>query len=138
LGKSWIWAIVALVLAAGLGACSSSGGRAATSAASSTSAASLTSTVRLSNSSGSLPVYEPSKLVSKAHGFIRLSSADPMSKVISFYDKALKSGRWRIISTTKTATRAIIVAMHGTIGAGITISPAGPAGTSISVLLCTC
>jgi len=142
LGKSWIWAIVALALAIGLGACSSSGGRMATAAVSptsaATSAASLASVVRLNGIAGSLPVYEPSKVVSKADGFIRLRSADPMSKVISFYDKALKSGRWRIITASKTAARASIVAMHGDTGAGITIGSAGPAGTSISVLLCQC
>jgi hypothetical protein len=111
---------------------------AASPASASTAAASLASVVRINGISGSLPVYEPSKVVGKANGFIRLRSADPMSEVISFYDQALKSGRWRIITASKTAARASIVAMHGNTGAGITISSTGPAGTSISVLLCQC
>jgi hypothetical protein len=132
LGKSWIWAIMALTLAAGLGACSSGGGHVTTSAAH------LASTARVIATSGSLPTYEPSKVVSNAGGLIRLSSADPASKVISFYKKALKNEGWSIVSIATTGASTSIVAMNEASGASISISSAGPADTSITVLLCIC
>jgi plastocyanin len=138
LSRGWVWAILALTLAAGAGACGSGAGTAATSAASSTSAASLTSKAHTEKASGSLPTYEPSKVVIKVGGFVRLRSADSVSKVSSFYRKALKSGDWRIVSIAGTAARTSIVAMHGTTGVTIGISSSGAARTSISVLRCTC
>ena len=135
--KGWAWAIIALSLAAGAGACGSGGGSAVTSAVSATPAASVAPVAHSGKTSGSLPAYEPSKVVSKSGGFTRLSSADPVSKVSSFYRKALKSGGWRVISAAQTAARTSIVAMHGTTGVSISISSSGPA-TSISVFQCTC
>jgi hypothetical protein len=143
-----MWAILALTLAAGAGACSASGGYLAPPALSATSAtpsaaatlstAAARTAARPGTAAGSLPAYQPSKVVSEASGHTLLSTADSVSKVTRFYENALKDQGWRIVSTAKTAARATIVAMHGTRGAGILISSAGPAGTSISVFLCAC
>lgn len=80
-----------------------------------------------------MPDYEPSKVVSQAGGHTQLSSADSVSKVTAFYEEALKSGGWSIISAAKTSTSTNIVAKRGSQGVTVAISYAGPAGTSISV-----
>lgn len=141
-----MWAILALALAAGVGACSTGGGNPAApalspssatpSAASSTAAA--RTVARAGTAAGSLPAYQPSKVVSETSGGTELSTADSVSKVTRFYENALKDGGWRVVSTAKTAAKTTIVAMRGRNGVGILISSAVPAGTSISVVLCAC
>ena len=94
------------------------------SAAATSSTAAARTAARPGTAAGSLPAYQPSKVVSEASGHTLLSTADSVSKVTRFYENALKDQGWRIVSTAKTAARATIVAMHGTRGAGILISSA--------------
>ena len=142
--RTWIHAILAIALAAGVGACSSSDGNSSAPATSATSAASslaasssasapASTAASRSTASGALPNYEPSKVVSQAGGHTQLFSSDSVSKVTAFYDEALKSGEWSIISSAKTSASTTIVAKRDGHGVTVAISSAGPAGTSISI-----
>ena len=139
--RTWMHAILAIALAAGVGACSSSGGNSSAPATSATSAASsfaapssasapASTAASPSTASGALPNYEPSKVVSQAGGHTQLFSSDSVSKVTAFYDEALKSGGW---STAKTSASTTIVAKRDGYGVTVAIRSAGPAGTSISI-----
>jgi len=136
---TWMSAIVAVALAAGVAACGSSGGNSAAPAAASSSAAPSSASVPASTTaspstaSGALPNYEPSKVVSEAGGHTQLSSSDSVLKVTAFYDEALKSGGWNITSSAKTGASTTIVAKRDGHGVTVAISSAGPAGTSISI-----
>jgi hypothetical protein len=142
MGKRWVRALLALTLAAGTAACSASRGNPSVPASSPTSAAASTvaarTAARSSRTALPLPNYQPSKVVSQTVGGVQLSSIDSVSKVTSFYEKVLKNGGWRIISSDKNATNTNLVAMRGTTGLGISISRADPAGTSIMVIKCQC
>jgi len=141
MGKTWIWVVLALMLVAGTTACGASGGTPAVPAhspSSATPSAAVRTVARAGSVVGSLPRYQPSKVISEAAGHIQLSSIDPVSKVASFYRNALKSRGWRILSDGKNAGSVDMVAMLGTTGVGITIGHADPAGTSILVLACDC
>jgi hypothetical protein len=139
--RTWMSAILAIALAAGAGACSSSGGNpaapatsaASSSAAPSSAAAPASTAASPSTAPGALPNYEPSKVVSDVGGHTQLSSPDSVSKVTAFYDEAIKSGGWSITSSAKTSASTNIVATRDGHGVTIAISSAGPAGTSISV-----
>ena len=142
--SGWLYGILATGLMAGVVACSSGSGNSASSAAPATSAApssaapaatsAAASPASSASSAGSaLPDYKPSKVISQAGGHTQLSSTASVSTVTAFYEKALKSGGWTIISTAKTSTSANFVAKRGTHGVTVAISSAGPAGTSISV-----
>ena len=142
MGKGRIGVILALTLAAGTAGCSASRGSPAVPVPSpisvTASAAAARTVARPGRVAGSLPNYQPSKVVSEATGRIQLSSIDSVSKVASFYENALKSRGWRIVSNSKSAAETSIVAMHGNTGVGILISRAHQAGTSIAVLQCQC
>jgi hypothetical protein len=146
MGRRWVWVLLALTLTAGTAACSASRGNPAVPASSPTSAApsAAASTVadrtaaRSSGTALPLPNYQPSKVVTETSGGVQLSSADPVSKVASFYENALKSRGWRIISADKNAVSTTMVAMRGTTGLGISISRGDPAGTAIIVTRCQC
>ena len=146
MGKTWIWVVLALTLAAGTAACSASGGdpvipahspsSATPSAAASTAAA--RTVARADSVVDSLPHYQPSKVISETAGHIQLSSTGSVGKVASFYRNVLKSRGWRILYTGRNAGNTNIVAMLGTTGVGISISHADPVGTAILVLECDC
>jgi hypothetical protein len=145
MGKTWIWVVLALTLAAGTAACMANGGNPATPAhspSSATSAAASTAAALAATPGDkavdSLPHYQPSKVISEAAGHFQLTSIDPVSKVAHFYKDALKSRGWRIVYADENAGSTDIVAMLGTTGVGITIGHADPAGTSILVLACDC
>jgi hypothetical protein len=72
-------------------------------------------------------------VVSDVGGHTQLSSQDPVSKVTAFYDAALKSGGWTVISSAETSASTNIVAKRDGHGVTIAISSAGPVGTSISI-----
>ncbi len=136
--RTWMPAILALALAAGVGACSSSGGNSAAPAASATSAASSpaapsSAPAPAATAAGALPIYKPSKVVSDVGGHTQLSSQDPVSKVTAFYDAALHSGGWTVISSAETSVSTNIVAKRDGHGVTVAISSAGPVGTSISI-----
>jgi hypothetical protein len=144
--KHWAWMLLALALAGGTAACSASRGNPSAAASSPTSASpsAAASTVaartaaRSSRTALPVPNYQPSKVIMQTIGGVQLSSMDSVSKVASFYENALKSGKWRIISIDKNAASTTMVAMRGTTGVGISISRADPVGTSIVVTKCLC
>lgn len=146
MAKIWIWAALALTLAAGTAACSASGGNPAIPAHSHSSArpsAAVSTAAALAATPGdkavdALPHYQPSMVVSEAAGHFQLTTIASMSKVASFYKTALKGRGWRILYAGKNAGSTDIVAMLGTTGVGISISHADPAGTAIVVLACDC
>ena len=141
-----MWAILALALAAGVGACSTGGEirRPQLSLPVRPRHRLRQAPLRPARSRGparpqaNCQAYQPSKVVSETSGGTELSTADSVSKVTRFYENALKDGGWRVVSTAKTAAKTTIVAMRGRNGVGILISSAVPAGTSISVVLCAC
>jgi CubicO group peptidase (beta-lactamase class C family) len=145
-GKTWIWAALALTLTAGTAACSASGGNPAIPAhspSSATSSATVSTAAALAATPGdkavdALPHYQPSKVVSEAAGHFQLTTIASVSKVASFYKTALKGRGWRILYAGRNAGSTDIVAMLGTTGVGISISHADPAGTAILVLACDC
>jgi len=140
--KHWAWMLLVLALAGGTAACSASQGDPSAPASSPPSASPNTVAARTGarSSKTALPIpnYQPSKVIMQTIGGVQLSSMDSVSKVASFYENALKSGKWRIISIDKNATSTNLVAMRGTLGVGISISRAGPVGTSIVVAKCQC
>ncbi|HVB45895.1 MAG TPA: hypothetical protein VNF47_24740 [Streptosporangiaceae bacterium] len=129
------------VLTAVLSACGSGGGgtSASPAPASSASPSSAPGTPAESGSaapsrtSGSLPVYQPSVLVSKTANHVQLTSTSSVEQVTAFYDKALSEGGWTVISASKSAFSTSITAKRGTTGTTLSITAAGPAGTTISI-----
>jgi hypothetical protein len=146
MGKTWIWLVLALTLAAGTAACGASGGNppipahspSSATPSAAASAAAVQTVARADSVVDSLPHYQPSKVVSEAAGHVQLTSIASVSTVASFYKNVLKSRGWRILSAGKNAGSTDIVAMRGTTGVGISISHADPAGTAILVLECDC
>src|SRR5215831_5359297 len=124
MGKTWVWMVLALTLAAGTAACGASGGNAATpahypSSAASSAAASTAAARTVAHADSvvdSLPRYQPSKVISEAAGHIQLTSTDPVGKVASFYRNTLKSRGWRILADGKNVGSTDITAMLGTTG----------------------
>jgi hypothetical protein len=84
-------------------------------------------------SSGTVPAYQPSTVVSQNAGHTQLKSADSVAKVTSFYDSFFGHNGWTIVSSNKTAYSANVVAKRSGQGATIAIASAGPAGTSVSI-----
>jgi hypothetical protein len=84
-------------------------------------------------SPGTVPIYQPSSVVSQAAGHTQLTSPDDVAKVTAFYQQALSQDGWGLTSTAKTATSANFVAKRSGMGATVAISTTGPTGTSISV-----
>jgi hypothetical protein len=141
----WAWVLLALTLAAGMAACGASPGNlvpVSSPGSVTPSAAAGSVSARTAARSGRaafpLPNYQPSKVVIETSGGLELNSIDSVSKVTSFYMNALKSRHWRIIYISKSAANTNIAAMRGTTGLSISISRAGPAGTSVIVTTCLC
>ncbi|HEX9033350.1 MAG TPA: hypothetical protein VF834_16040, partial [Streptosporangiaceae bacterium] len=84
-------------------------------------------------SSGSLPDYTPSTVVSRAMGHVQLTTPDSVRQVTAFYDRALSQGGWSIISASKTTYSTNITATRGHTGTTLAIASAGSLGTSISI-----
>jgi hypothetical protein len=143
--KRWAWVPLALTLAAGTAAYAvsrenlappSSPASVTSSAAAST--VSAHTAARSGRAATPLPNYQPSKVVFEAPGGVQLRTTDSVNKVTSFYMNALKSGGWRIVYASRSVADTNIAAMRGTSGLSITISRAGPGGTSIVVAKCLC
>jgi hypothetical protein len=84
-------------------------------------------------SSGSVPTYQPSTVVSQAAGHTQLTTPDNVAKVTAFYKQALSQNGWTLTSSTTTAASANFVAKRSGMGATVAISTMGPTGTSISI-----
>lgn len=83
--------------------------------------------------SDTVPIYQPSTVVSQAGGHTQLTSPDDVAKVTAFYKQALSQDGWSLTSSATTAASANFVARRTGMGATVAISTMGPRGTSISV-----
>jgi hypothetical protein len=86
-----------------------------------------------STSSGNVPNYQPSSVVSEAGGHTQLASPDGVAKVTAFYEGVLGQNGWSLSSSTKTAASANLIAHRNGQGTTVAISTTGPSGTSISI-----
>jgi hypothetical protein len=146
--KYYLGAIAAVPLALIMGACNSNSGTSASPTTSApkaapttappttappTTAAPATSAPAPAASSATVPIYQPSTVISQATGHTQLSSPDDVAKVTAFYQNALGQGGWSITSNAKTTTSANFVAKRTGQGTTVAISTTGPSGTSISI-----
>lgn len=83
--------------------------------------------------SGTLPRYMPSSVVSDTPGSLQLTSPDSIQKITAFYDNALTTGGWTIVSNSKTAYSTNITARKGGTGTTLSISTTG-SGCYISLV----
>jgi hypothetical protein len=151
--KARIFAAGAVALAAvGLTACAApSGAPAATptttltqSAPASPAAAASSSTAASSgpakgsngtadtSSPGKLPEYQPSTVVSKSVYSTVLTSPDPVGEIGAFYQKALDTGGWHVVSTSMGPFHASFTAYRSNEGASISVYSRGR-GSGISI-----
>ena len=82
---------------------------------------------------GTLPRYMPSSVVSDSPGSLQLTSPDSIQKITAFYDNALTTGGWTIVSNSKTAYSTNITAKKGSTGTTLSISTTG-SGCYISLV----
>lgn len=154
--KFWLGALTIPSLAIAMSACSANNGASpSTTAAPTTSAAAKPATnpppatppaapaapaapapapaPSSPTTSGAVPSYQPSSVVSEAGGHTQLSSPDGVAKVTAFYEGVLAQNGWSLSSSTKTAASANLIAHRSGRGATVAISTTGPTGTSISI-----
>jgi hypothetical protein len=129
----------ASVLAVGVAACgNSSGGSQAATVAPASNAGSAGAPAAPSTS-GSVPHYQPSSVVSKSGYSTVLSSPDSIEKIGAFYRDALAKGGWVVSSSSSSSYHAslsghrggewVTVSVYPTgSGSGISISTSKPAG----------
>jgi hypothetical protein len=147
-------AVVAAFAAVGLAACAAPGGtpaatatntviqtapaRQASGAGNSTAAApgsgtNGTSSAADTSATGRLPDYQPSTVVSTSEYSTVLTSPDQVSKIGTFYRKALDTGGWHVASSSMGPYHASFTAYRGHEGASISVYLRwGGSGISIS------
>jgi hypothetical protein len=143
---------VASLLAAGVAACSAGGGgsaaptktvtasapasqapAASSAAATPASSANDTSAGASASTTGKLPDYRPSTVVSDSGTTTVLKSPDSVSKIGEFYKNALASGGWDTTSSSMGSFHASFTAHRAHEGVSISVYPRfGGAGISIS------
>jgi hypothetical protein len=85
------------------------------------------------STTGNLPDYQPSHVVSKVLGATVLVSPDSVTKIGAFYGKALRQAGWHITSSSTGTYHASFTAHRGHEGVSISVYPrAGGSGISIS------
>jgi hypothetical protein len=145
-------AAAAAVLAIGLAACGGINGPGAsptatvtaTAPASQASAANSSATPSPSHAAdaaaaasadttGKLPDYQPSKIVSKTSTSTVLTSPDSVAKIGAFYAGVLAKDGWHVISSSAGSFHASFTVSHDHQGASISVYPRwGGSGISIS------
>jgi hypothetical protein len=144
---------VASLLAAGVAACSAGGGgsaaaptktvtasapasqapAASSAAATPASSANDTSAGASASTTGKLPDYRPSTVVSDSGTTTVLKSPDSVSKIGEFYKNALASGGWDTTSSSMGFFHASFTAHRSHEGVSISVYPRfGSTGISIS------
>ncbi len=129
---------VALVmLCVAFSACGSSGGgstqsTAATGTPNQAAAHPASSSVK-PRGTDPLPSFEPSRLITKAPGHLRLVTSSLVPAVTRFYAKALLAGGWTIVSTQTSGYDGDFTARRGDQRVRIAIAPVRPAGTSVAI-----
>jgi hypothetical protein len=85
------------------------------------------------DTTGTLPDYQPSKLVSKTSTSTVLTSPDSVAKIGAFYADVLAKGGWQMISSSVGSFHASFTVSHDHQGASISVYPRwGGSGISIS------
>ena len=85
------------------------------------------------DTTGTLPDYQPSKLVSKTSTSTVLTSPDSVAKIGAFYADVLAKGGWQVISSSVGSFHASFTVSHDHQGASISVYPRwGGSGISIS------
>jgi hypothetical protein len=84
-------------------------------------------------SSGSIPNFQPSTVVSQSTGHTQLRSSGTVAALTSFYENALQQDGWSVSSSSKTATSANFVGHRSGEGATVSISTLGGSGSTISI-----
>jgi predicted small lipoprotein YifL len=145
-------AAAAAMLAVGLAACGGINGPAtsptttvtATAPASQAPAANSSATSSASHAAdaaagpsadttGQLPDYQPSNMVSKTSTSAVLTSPDSVAKIGAFYADVLAKGGWHVISSSVGSFHASFTVSHDHQGASISVYPRwGGSGISIS------
>jgi hypothetical protein len=92
-----------------------------------------TSSAADTSATGKLPDYQPSTVVSTSEYSTVLTSPDQVSKIGTFYRKALDAGGWHVTSSSTGPYHASFTAYRGHEGASISVySRWGGSGMSIS------
>jgi hypothetical protein len=78
---------------------------------------------------GTLPAYQPSRMISSGHGSAYLISPDPVGKVSGFYAQILSKDGWQLISRNISAHGAELVGKRQAQGARVQIFSAGHGST---------
>jgi hypothetical protein len=143
--KYWIGAAALVAAALAVSACGSSSGSANGSSSPPPKSSSTSTTAAKSAagpaapapapaaSSGSIPNYQPSAVVSQSSGHTELTSPGSVADLTTFYENALQQNGWSVSSSSKTATSANFVGHRSGEGATVSISTLGGSGTTISV-----
>jgi hypothetical protein len=84
------------------------------------------------DTTGTLPDYQPSKLVSKTSTSTVLTSPDSVAKVGAFYADVLAKGGWQVISSSVGSFHASFTVSHDHQGASISVYPRWD-GSGISI-----
>jgi hypothetical protein len=84
------------------------------------------------SSTGKLPDYQPSTVVSKSMYATVLTSPDPVGEIAAFYQKALGTGGWHVLSTSMGPYHASFTAYLSNEGASISVYSSGR-GSGISI-----
>jgi hypothetical protein len=84
------------------------------------------------SSTGKLPEYQPSAVVSKSEYSTVLTSPDPVGEIGAFYQKALDTGGWHVVSTSMGPYHASFTAYRSNEGASISVYSRGR-GSGISI-----
>jgi hypothetical protein len=92
-----------------------------------------TSSAADTSATGRLPDYQPSTVVSRSEYSTVLTSPDGVSKIGTFYQKALDTGGWHVASSSMGSYHASFTAYRGNEGASISVYfRVGGSGISIS------